>query len=80
MRLQTLYPNLTKREREALAAACGITPGYLWQIATRWKPSEKRAPKQPSIQLITKLATADARLHITDMVAEFSESAPKAPA
>jgi hypothetical protein len=74
MKLRDLYPKLSGDERQALAEAVGIKPSYLWQIATGWSPSsgkQKGRIKRASIELITKLAQADARLHITDMVAEF---------
>lgn len=74
MKLRDLYPKLSGEERAALAAAVGIEPGYLWQIATGWSPltgKQKGRVKRASLELITKLAKADARLHITDMVEEF---------
>lgn len=70
MRLRDLYPKLTGDERRKLAKAVSVQPSYLWQIATGWRNS-KGAVKRASIELITKLAAADARLHITDMVDEF---------
>ena len=50
----------------------GVTPSYLWQIATRWTPSNG-STKRASVDLVSKLAAADARLHVQDMVAEFTE-------
>lgn len=70
MRLQDLYPKLTSAERERLAAEIGVRPGYLWQIATRWRG------KRASLDLIARLAEADARLHVHDMLAEFRNRAP----
>ena len=70
MRLRDLYPKLSAKEKEDLARAVGIGPRYLWQIATGWR-NNRGAVKRASLELITALASADARLHITDMVAEF---------
>ena len=72
MRLRDLHPTLSTAERERLAAAVGVRPGYLWQIATGWRG------KRASLDLVAKLAAADARLHVHDMVAEFSEPAKAA--
>jgi hypothetical protein len=72
MRLRDLYPSLNTHERESLASSVGIQPGYLWQIATGWQDKEGRT-KRASLDLVAKLAAADARLHVQDMVAEFSE-------
>lgn len=68
MRLSELHPSLTREQREDLAKRCGISPGYLWQLATRWKG------KKPTVDLLVKLAGADARLKVTDLVAEFTEA------
>ena len=67
MQLKTLYPQLTTEEREALAKKAGTHAGYLWQLATNWRG------KKPSINLMAKLAEADDRLNVADMVEEFSE-------
>ena len=73
MKLSQLFPKLSAAEREDLARKAEINPGYLWQLATGWRG------KRPSIDLIGRLARADKRLTLTDMVKEFSELAePKA--
>jgi lauroyl/myristoyl acyltransferase len=68
MQLRVLYPQLTTEEREALAKKAGTHAGYLWQLSTNWRG------KKPSINLMAKLAEADRRLKVTDMVEEFSEA------
>lgn len=68
MQLNALYPLLTTAEREALAKKAGTSAPYLWQLATRWQD------KKPSIDLLSRLAAADERLTIAEMVSEFSEA------
>lgn len=68
MRLSTLHGQLSTDERRALADRAGITPDYLWQIATRWRG------KRASLSLIEKLAQADERLTLAEMLVEFTES------
>jgi hypothetical protein len=72
MKLRDLYPKLSGEERKKLATAVGVSPGYLWQIATGWLDKEGRV-KRASLDLVAKLAAADARLHVHDMVDEFKE-------
>lgn len=72
MQLRTLYPQLTTDEREALAKKAGTHAGYLWQLATNWRG------KKPSINLMAKLADADRRLKVADMVEEFAEAKAEA--
>jgi hypothetical protein len=67
MRLSTLWTQLTTAEREALAKSVDTDPGYLHQLATRWRG------KSASVKFITRLAAADARLTVQDMVEEFAE-------
>lgn len=67
MRLADLYPQLNASERTAIADKCGTTPAYLWQLSTRWRG------RRPSVELLSKLAEADRRLNVSDMLAEFSE-------
>jgi len=67
MRLSDLYQKLTPKQREALAVKAEISKGYLYQMATGWRG------KKPSIGVLNKLATADKRLKVADMVAEFNE-------
>ena len=71
MKLCDLHKTLTRSERIKLAESVGVTPTYLWQIANGWV-NKDGARKRPSVYLIAELAKADARLHIADMVAEFS--------
>lgn len=67
MRLGELYRELTPEQRLELSRRVGISdPGYLWQIATRWKG------RRPSIGLMVKLANADSRLSLDDMANEFA--------
>ncbi len=72
MRLSTLHAQLTTDERRTLAEKAGITSDYLWQIATRWRG------KRASLSLIEKLAQADERLKLADMLTEFTEPAEAA--
>lgn len=74
MKLCELHPTLSTPERVALAKAAGVEAGYLWQLATRWRG------KRASLDLIQRLAKADPRLTVGDMVEEFSEPAPEAKA
>ena len=69
MKLNALYPKLSVDERKDLAQKAGISPGYLHQIATRWKG------KRASLDVIQKLEDADGRLKRKDLVAEFMEAA-----
>lgn len=74
MRLSALYQQLTPEQREDLAKKADISTGYLYQIAKRWKG------KRPTVDTMNKLARADRRLTLSDMVAEFTEpAAPKEP-
>lgn len=67
MKLSDLYPTLTQEERVALAKSADLAEGYLYQIANRWRG------KRPSLDLINRLAEADKRLTVSDLVAEFTE-------
>lgn len=69
MKLSELHPKLSTTERVVLARAANIKPGYLWQLATRWRG------KRASLDLIQRLAAADMRLTVPELVAEFSEPA-----
>lgn len=68
MRLSALFDLLTPDERNALAARAGLNSTYLWQIAKRWEG------KRPSLGAIKRLAAADSRLTVIEMVEEFEES------
>lgn len=74
MKLRDLYPTLSTEEKVRLAAAVGVQPGYLWQIATGWRDGHGRT-KRASLDLVAKLAAAEPRLHAQDMVSEFSSPA-----
>lgn len=63
---------MTSEERAELAKAAGTDPGYLWQLATRWRG------KKASLDFINKLVAADKRLTLRDLVEEFSETTEKA--
>jgi hypothetical protein len=66
MRLSALYEKITPTQRKELAAAAGIAPGYLFQIATRWRG------KRASATVISKLAAANKKLKLADLIAEFA--------
>lgn len=74
MQLKTLYSTLDSDQRERLAVKAGIKAPYLWQIATHWNG------KRPSINLIVKLAAADKRLSVPELVKEFSDMKKKVEA
>lgn len=75
MNLRDLFKNLSKDEREVFASKVGIKPAYLWQIATQWKG------KKPSLDLLKKIADADSRLTVAELVEEFTGPEPgSAPA
>lgn len=69
MKLSQLYDKLTVAEREALALKADMSPAYLWQIATRWRG------RRPSVDLLARLAAADKRLSLKQMVSEFTAEA-----
>jgi transcriptional regulator with XRE-family HTH domain len=66
MRLSDLHPTLTQEERVDLAARAGMSPAYLWQLATQWRG------KKPSLAQLSRLAAADERLNVVDLVEEFA--------
>lgn len=70
MRLSTLYQSLTGEERAELARKVETDPGYLHQLATRWRG------KRASLTFMNKLAEADSRLTVRDMAEEFAEAPP----
>lgn len=67
MRLSSLYPTLTGEQRVSFACRCGISTGYLWQLATRWKG------KRPTVDLLAKLAKAHPDLSVSELVEEFAD-------
>lgn len=69
MRLADLYPKLDSTQRAALAEKCETSPAYLWQLSARWRG------RKPSVDMLLKLAAADKRLKVADMLAEFGEVA-----
>ncbi|MNL29791.1 hypothetical protein D3C87_1514900 [compost metagenome] len=71
MKLSQLLPTLPAAERDSLAQKAGTSAGYLWQLATRWRG------KRPSIDLLTKLAAADPRLSVPELVEEFASQKPE---
>lgn len=73
MKLADLYQTLSTDERAALAKRAGMSDGYLYQLATRWRG------KRASLAVIKALAESDKRLTVRDMVAEFMQDAPTAP-
>lgn len=70
MNLRELYDTLDQDQRAALAARAGIKPPYLWQIATQW------SGRKPSLEVLKKLADADKRLSVSELVSEFTVEAP----
>lgn len=66
MKLSERYKQLSSEEREALAKSVGTDVGYLWQLATRWRN------KKASLAMIQRLAAADSRLDVSDMIDEFT--------
>jgi len=72
MKLKDLYPTLSAQERQVLAKKANTDPGYLWQLATGWRG------KKPSLAMIERLASADRRLTISHLVAEFASSSAEA--
>lgn len=68
MKLKDLYLALDQQERDVLARRADIVPGYLWQIAMRWRG------KRPSIDVIQRLVSADKRLTLKELLEEFSEA------
>lgn len=67
MRLADRYAQLTGPERRDLAARVGICDKYLYQLAVRFQR------RRPSLAVMARLAKADPKLKLKDMVAEFSE-------
>jgi hypothetical protein len=65
MKLFELFPQLTVGERKLLAERAQISPGYLWQLATRWKG------KKPTVDLLARLAACEPRLSTGELVEEF---------
>ena len=72
MELRTLWPRLTAEQREQLASAADTSEGYLRQLACGWVRPSRGRKVRPSLELITKLAAADGRLKLADLVREFS--------
>lgn len=66
MKLSELYKALDKGSRESLAKSAGISPAYLYQIATQWNG------RRPSVDVIGRLLKADSRLQAVDLISEFS--------
>lgn len=60
MDLRTLKSKLTKEQYSALARRVGTSPGYLDQLAGRHR--------SPSVKLARKLAGADRRLSLEELL------------
>jgi hypothetical protein len=69
MKLCDLYDSLSPEQRESLARAAETDPGYLWQIATKWRG------KKASLAMMQKLVAADSRLRLQDLIDEFTDAA-----
>lgn len=67
MRLADLYQELDGAARSELAVKAGTTAAYLWQLANRWQG------RSPSVDMLQRLAAAEPRLTVEDMVVEFSK-------
>jgi transcriptional regulator with XRE-family HTH domain len=74
MRLKDRYEALSVEQRERLAERAEISAGFLYQLATRFKG------KKPSIDVLSRLAKADKKLTVADMVEEFADQPTKAAA
>lgn len=74
MNLKTLYDTLDGPGRERLAAAVGVSSGYLWQMASRWRG------KRPSIKTLNALVRADKRLKLAELMDEFADAEQLEPA
>uniref|UniRef100_A0A193SD15 HTH cro/C1-type domain-containing protein n=1 Tax=biofilter metagenome TaxID=1070537 RepID=A0A193SD15_9ZZZZ len=66
--MSELHTLMNRAERSAFARRCHISPGYLWQIATRWQG------RRPTVDLLARMAKADSRLSIEEMVGEFADT------
>jgi hypothetical protein len=67
MNLRDRYEQMTPEQRVDLAKKAGTSPAYLWQLANRW------GGRRASLELIQRLAQADKKLSVNDMVAQFLE-------
>ena len=65
MRLSDLYQKLDSEGRKSLANKIGMSEGFLFQVATRWRR------KRPSIVRINEICKLDRRLTKKDLLAEF---------
>lgn len=70
MRFTDLFPTLSVKDQGVLAKKAGTSRAYLWQLANRWRG------KRPSVGLISRLALADKRLGLDEMVREFASKRP----
>ena len=66
-----IFTSLSTSERTAFAGLTGSSAAYLWQLATQWKG------KQPSLELLKKIAAADDRLSVEGLVNEFAKPPAK---
>lgn len=69
MKFSKLWSSLSIDERKAFAKKVDTDPGYLQQIATRWRG------KKPSLDFMVKLAAAHKKLNVGELAEEFSEPA-----
>ncbi len=65
MRLSDLYQKLDSEGRKSLANKIGMSEGFLFQVATRWRR------KRPSIVRINEICKLDRRLTKKDLLDEF---------
>jgi hypothetical protein len=66
MNFSTLYATLDSEGRADLAKKLETDAGYLWQLATRWRG------KRPSFAFMEKLAAADPRMTLGELVDEYA--------
>jgi hypothetical protein len=71
MTLREIFDSQSTEERTAFAHRIGMSPAYLWQLATQWKS------RQPSLEMVKKIVAADDRLTVEGLVNEFAKPPAK---
>lgn len=67
MTLRDLYQQLDSEGRKRLAEKARVSPVYLWQL-------QRGVRKNPTSDVLQRLAAADKRLKVAELVAEFNKS------
>lgn len=67
MKLRDLYKQLDSEGRNRLAEKAGVSRVYLWQL-------QRGVRKNPTSEVLTRLAAADRRLSVNSLVTEFNEA------